>query len=148
MTKKVHTVTNTTYITATEICQMLRQVASEYAGKTIHIVLDNARYQKCDAVTSLAKDLQIELVFLHPYSPNLNLIERIWKFTKGKLRIQYYSDFESFKNTIDTIIKQTDTVFKGQVCRLIGEKIQLFDDMELVCENTYSAPKQANNQAA
>ena len=51
-------------------------------------------------------------------------------------------------NTIDTIIKQTDTVFKGQVCRLIGEKIQLFDDMELVCENTYSAPKQANNQAA
>ena len=101
-----------------------------------------------DAVTSLAKDLQIELVFLPPYSPNLNLIERIWKFTKGKLRIKYYSDFESFKNTIDTIIKQTDTVFKGQVCRLIGEKIQLFDDMELVCENTYSAPKQANNQAA
>ena len=69
MTKKVHTVTNTTYITATEICQMLRQVALEYAGKNIHIVLDNAMYQKCEAVTSLAKDLQIELVFLPPYSP-------------------------------------------------------------------------------
>ena len=148
MTKKVHTVTNTTYITATEICQMLRQVASEYAGKNIHIVLDNARYQKCEAVTSLAKDLQIELVFLPPYSPNLNLIERLWKFTKGKLRVQYYHDFKTFKDTIDTIIKNTDSVFKGQVCRLIGEKIQLFDDMELVCENTYSAPKKANYQAA
>lgn len=90
VTKKVHTVTNTTYITATEICQMLRQIASEYAGKKIHIVLDNARYQKCEAVTSLAKQFQIDLVFLPPYSPNLNLIERLWKFTKSKLRVQYY----------------------------------------------------------
>lgn len=59
MTKKVHTVTNTTYITATEICQMLRKVSTEYAGKKIHIVLDNARYQKCKMVTSLATELAI-----------------------------------------------------------------------------------------
>ena len=86
MTKKVHTITNTNYITATEICQMLRQVASEYAGKKIHIVLDNAKYQKCEIVTSLAKELKIELVYLPTYSPNLNLIERLWKFTKSRLR--------------------------------------------------------------
>ncbi|MEE1042016.1 MAG: IS630 family transposase, partial [Lachnospiraceae bacterium] len=90
MTKKVHTVTNSTYITATEICQMLKLVASEYHGKKIHIVLDNAKYQKCEMVTSLARELAIELVYLPPYSPNLNLIERLWKFTKGKLRVKYY----------------------------------------------------------
>ena len=148
MTRKVHTVTNTTYITATEICQMLEQVASEYAGRKIHIVLDNARYQKCEMVTSLARKLAIELVYLPPYSPNLNLIERLWKFTKGKLRVRYYSDFRTFRDTIDEIIRNTDSIFKEQVSRLIGEKIQLFDGLELVCENTYSVTKQATNQAA
>ena len=127
ITKKVHTVTNTTYITATEICQMLRVVASEYAGKKIHIVLDNAKYQKCEVVTSHARELAIDLVFLPPYSPNLNLIERLWKFTKGKLRVKYYNDFKTFKDTIDSIIRGTDNIFKGQISRLLGEKIQLFD---------------------
>ena len=148
MTKKVHTITNTTYITATEICQMLRLVASEYAGKKIHIVLDNARYQKCEMVTSLAKELAIDLVFLPPYSPNLNLIERLWKFTKGKLRVKYYSDFTTFKDTIDTIIDGSDNVFKDQVSKLVSEKIQLFDNLELICENTFSSLKRENNQAA
>ena len=51
---------STTYITATEICDMLAKVAKEYAGKTIHIALDNAKYQKCDAVKNLAAALGIE----------------------------------------------------------------------------------------
>lgn len=106
MTKKVHTVTNATYITATEVCQMLSQLASEYPNKKIHIVLDNARYQKCEVVTKLAESLGIDLVYLPSYSPNLNLIERVWKFTKGKLRVKYYSDFDTFKDAIDTIIKK------------------------------------------
>ena len=148
MTKKVHTITNTTYITATEICQMLRLVASEYAGKKIYIVLDNARYQKCEMVTSLAKELAINLIFLPPYSPNLNLIERLWKFTKSKLRVKYYSDFTTFRDTIDSIIDGTDNVFKEQVSKLVGEKIQLFDNLELICENTFSSLKRENNQAA
>lgn len=148
VTKKVHTVTNTTYITATEICQMLRTVASEYTGKKIHIVLDNAKYQKCDMVTSLARELAIELVFLPPYSPNLNLIERLWKFTKSKLRVKYYGDFNTFKGSIDSIISGTDNIFKEQISRLLGEKIQLFDQLELICENTFSAPKMAEKQAA
>ena len=148
MAKKVHTVTNTTYITATEICQMLRKVSSEYAGKKIHIVLDNARYQKCEMVTSLARELAIDLVYLPPYSPNLNLIERLWKFTKGKLRVKYYGDFESFRSAIDSIIEGTGTVFKDQVATLIGEKVQLFDGLKLVCENTLSIQKQADDQAA
>lgn len=138
VTKKVHTVTNDTYITATEICQMLRLVASEYPGKKIHIVLDNARYQKCDMVSLLAKELSIDLVFLPPYSPNLNLIERLWKFTKGKLRVKYYDDFTTFKQTIDGIINGVDNIFKEQISSLIGEKIQLFDNLTPVCENTFS----------
>jgi hypothetical protein len=73
--KKVTTVTNDTYITAVEICELLQKVAVEYAGKPIYIVLDNARYQKCKIVQELANQLGIYLIYIPPYSPNLNLID-------------------------------------------------------------------------
>jgi transposase len=46
------------------------------------LVLGNARYQKCALVQTLAAALGIELLYLPSYSPNLNLIERLWKFVK------------------------------------------------------------------
>ncbi|MCR5814511.1 MAG: transposase, partial [Desulfovibrio sp.] len=48
-----------------------------------YVVLDNTRYQRCAIVQKVAEKLKIKLVFLPPYSPNLNLIERFWKFVKG-----------------------------------------------------------------
>ena len=54
-------VTNDSYITATEVCDMLRKIAAEYAEKEVHLVLDNARYQKCQAVRELAGQLGIHL---------------------------------------------------------------------------------------
>jgi len=53
--------------------------------------------QKCATVQELAGELGIVLEYIPPYNPNLNLIERIWKFTKGELRSKYYGDFESFR---------------------------------------------------
>ena len=148
VTKKVTTVTNSTYITATEICEMLRKVSVEYAGKAIHIALDNARYQKCDVVKNLAASLGIELIYIPPYSPNLNPIERLWKFVKGKLRSKYYDDFSVFKTTIDSIVEGTQTEYKEQIATLIGEKVQLFDDLIPVCTNTYIHGKAQEQDAA
>ena len=50
----------------------------------ITLVLDNARYQRCQLVQNLARELHIELLFLPAYSPNLNLIERLLKFVKKR----------------------------------------------------------------
>ena len=147
VTKKVTTITNTTYITATEICLMLKKLATEYPGKAIHLVMDNARYQKCNAVKEMAATLGIDLVYIPPYSPNLNPIERLWKFVKGKLRSKYYDDFKEFSSTIDTIIKDTEGRYKQQIESLIGEKIQLFDDLIPFTENTFIR-QEASNQAA
>jgi hypothetical protein len=66
VSKKITTVANDTYITATEVCEMLRKVAAEYKGKAIHIVLDNARYQKCAVVMEQAEKLHITLHFMPP----------------------------------------------------------------------------------
>ena len=110
-------------------------------------VMDNARYQKCNAVKEMAATLGIDLVYIPPYSPNLNPIERLWKFVKGKLRSKYYDDFKEFSSTIDTIIKDTEGRYKQQIESLIGEKIQLFDDLIPLTENTFIR-QEASNQAA
>lgn len=145
VSKKITTVTNDTYITAAEICEMLRKISRDYAGKAVHVVLDNARYQKCAVVQELAKELGIRLVFIPPYSPNLNLIERLWKFTKSKLRSRYYSQFNVFQETIDSIVDSTHTFYKDAINQLIGEKIQLFDDLIAVTENSFRRNPHAQN---
>jgi len=128
ISKKVTTVTNDTYITAVEICELLKKIAVEYAGKPIFIVLDNARYQKCGIVQELANQLGINLIYIPPYSPNLNLIERLWKYVKSRLRTKYYDKFEVFQEKIDSIVNNADKKDKALIDRLIGEKVQLFDD--------------------
>ena len=70
-------------------------------AKTIYAFLDNARYSRNKDVYEHAEALNIELKFLPPYSPNLNLIERLWKFLKKKLRKnKYYDTFKKFKKAI------------------------------------------------
>ena len=59
VTKRILTVTNDSYITATEVCTMLRIIAKEYPERTVHIILDNARYQKCAIVQTLATEIGI-----------------------------------------------------------------------------------------
>ena len=61
---------------------MLRKVVLEHAKKAVHIVLDNARYQKCEVVTKLAQELGATLHYIPPYSPNLKMIECLWKYVK------------------------------------------------------------------
>lgn len=140
-TKEVLTITNTSYITATEVCGMLRKISEKYAGRNIHLVLDNARYQKCRIVQELAEQLHIDLVYIPPYSPNLNLIERFWKFVKGELRSKYYNDFTLFQQKIDTIIASSSKDNKEKISRLISREVQLFDGLEQICPNTFVTTK-------
>jgi transposase len=127
VSKKLTTITNDTYITSIQVCELLKNLAAEYVGKPIHIILDNASYQKCCLVSELAAELGITLIFIPPYSPNLNLIERWWKFAKGKLRTKYYTEFSEFINRIDTIVASSDGVYKKEVDSLITDNVQLFD---------------------
>ena len=137
VTGSVLTVTNDSYITATQVCEMLRKISAQYAGKTVHIILDNARYQKCQAVRSLALELGIDLLYIPPYSPNLNLIERFWKFVKGELRSKYYDNFSLFQEKIDSLIQSATGANRKRVAKLIGEKVQFFVALRPINENTF-----------
>ena len=139
VTKKVTTIANDKYITATEVCEMLRKVAAEYVGRAVHIVLDNARYQKCEVVTKLAQELGVVLHYIPPYSPNLNLIERLWKHVKSRLRTKYYDQFGDFTETIDAIIEDACGESKEIIDKLIGESVQIFDTLVPINGNSFAA---------
>ena len=69
--------------------------------KKIVIILDNARYQRAYEVQILAEKMGIELVFLPPYCPNLNLIERVRKYFKKQIsENKYYPTFEIFLSKV------------------------------------------------
>lgn len=105
VTKELLTITNETYINADSVCQLLLKIAQRYGSEPITVILDNARYQKCALVQGFAAKLGIELIFLPSYSPQLNLIERYWRFLKKKcLYSKYYPDFMKFKAAIERCI--------------------------------------------
>ena len=65
------------------------------------MVLDNAPYNKSSLVRDLAKELGIKIMYLPPYSPNLNPIERLWKFMKKEVMAnRYYPDVETFQREL------------------------------------------------
>ncbi len=67
-------------------------------AKKIHVILDNAKYHYSKAVRDFASTNKINLVYLPTYSPELNLIERLWKvFKKNVIYNKYYEKFDSFK---------------------------------------------------
>jgi len=97
ISKEILTLHNTTYISADTIIDFFRRLRNYYGESPIKIVLDNARYQHCQAVEQAAQTLNITLLFLPSYSPNLNIIERLWKFTREKILYgKYYETPELF----------------------------------------------------
>lgn len=125
------TVTNDTYITAASVCQLLELIAVEAAGRPVTIFLDNARYQHCALVESYARQLNLELEFLPSYSPNLNLIERLWKFVKKQcLYSEYYADFAAFKTAILQCLAQTHQRHKTDLDTLLTFNFQTFEEAQ------------------
>lgn len=133
VTHELVTVTNETYITAQTVCTLLERLAALNLSVPISVFLDNARYQKCALVRDTAARLHIELCFLPAYSPNLNLIERLWKFVKKQcLYSHYYADFASFKAAIVQCLSETDTRHKSALASLLTLRFQVFRKAQLV----------------
>jgi transposase len=133
ITHELVMVTNDTYITSSTVCTLLYQLAALNLGVPITIFLDNARYQKCALVIATAASLHIELCFLPAYSPNLNLIERLWKFVKKQcLYSKYYANFATFQAAIVTCLNETDTTHKSALDSLLTLRFQTLNKAQLL----------------
>lgn len=79
--------------------QLLEMLENKYAlAVTIFVILDNAKYHYSRKVRRFLEKSRVKLIFLPSYSPNLNLIERLWKFFKKKVLYNtYYEKLEDFR---------------------------------------------------
>ncbi len=127
-TREVTTVSNDSYITAPTVCELLEKLRAQESQLPLTLVLDNARYQKCKLVFEKAEELNVELLYLPPYSPNLNIIERLWKHVKQAcLKNTYYEDFNSFRGAIDDEIVKVNTTLQEELSTLFSLNFQIVD---------------------
>jgi transposase len=132
ITQTMVTVTNTSYINSPSVIELLGKLRLLHPGRPINVILDNAAYQRCYAVRGQAVLLDIELIFLPSYSPNLNLIERYWKFVKKKcLYNRFHGDFESFCKNIDDCNKSNEK-YTEKLKTLMTLKFQTFQNVQFL----------------
>jgi transposase len=126
ITHQVLNVVTEDYINANTVIALLDKLKAAYGDLPITVVLDNARYQHCQAVLQFAAQLGIELLFLPPYSPNLNLIERLWKFVKKTcLYSRCYETFGAFKESILACLNETQGKHKAKLATLLTLNFQI-----------------------
>jgi len=127
MTKEVVTITDHGYINAVSVYTLLQKLHDLFQNLPIVVIMDNARYQRCTLLKETARKLGIQIFFLPPYSPNLNLIEMLWKFVKKKtLYNQYYLHYGQFHKAISNCLKQTGTNYEQDLHTLLVAKFQSF----------------------
>jgi transposase len=133
VTRELVAVTNTTVVNTETMCELLRKIAALGLTGPITLVLDNARYQRNAVVQSLAESLGIELLFLPSYSPNLNLIERLWKFIKRRsLYGRYHPTFADFRAAIEQTIADLPAQHATDLTSLMTLNFQRFETVSLM----------------
>jgi transposase len=128
-------VTNEDYINSASVCELLQKIRRAHPDDSVPVklVMDNARYQRCRLVVAEAKSLGIEVVFLPPYSPHFNLIERLWKFVKKTcLYSCYYQSFASYKKSILDCLTSTDNNHQNKLRKLLNPKFLSFHNVRII----------------
>jgi len=82
------------------VCEFLGEIRSKNPTKPIVIILDNFRSHRANITFEFAKNNGIELVFLPPYSPELNPIEFIWKSIKKVVSREFIVDLDHMRDII------------------------------------------------
>ena len=133
VTRQLIYVANTTVVNTDTMCELLRKIAAKNLIGPITVVLDNARYQRNAVVQALAADLGISLLYLPSYSPNLNLIERLWKFIKRRsLYGRYHAKFADFQAAIQDTINELDISHAPRLTSLMTLNFQEFKNVSLI----------------
>ncbi len=104
-----------------------KELEAFYPNKaTIYVIIDNARYYKNSMVKDWLKTSRIEPIYLPPYSPNLNLIERFWKCLKKEVILnQFYPTFSEFKTALLDFCNKSSPEHKALLKKSVGTKLHL-----------------------
>lgn len=110
----------------------LREEHYANCDRPLHLVMDNARYQHCNFVKEHAQSLNIVLEFLPSYSPNLNLIERLWRYLKNIMGQTFYSTKDDFHDMIVKLLENLDEdIHREKLSSLMTRKFQRFENAQI-----------------
>jgi len=83
-----------------DVCEFLREIRFHNPEKEIVLILDNFRSHRAKDSVKCAEECGIKLIFLPPYSPDLNPIEFIWKSIKRVISHSFIRNLEYMKKII------------------------------------------------
>jgi transposase len=131
ITGQVTTRISTTYVKSHTAVDFMIQLRQQYMDLPIVLVMDNAGYQHCQFVLEKAKSMNIKILFLPPCSPNLNIIEKLWKFTKKKnLYAKYYETPAKFHRAITDFFIELNQKYQKDLETLLTLKFQLWENLD------------------
>lgn len=132
LTTKDVVILETETVNADAVIRLLEELARLHPVGTITLILDNARYHHAKKVTAwLKKHRRFKLLFLPSYSPNLNLIERLWRFLYQKiLSNRYFPTFGAFRETILDFFSNLHR-YRRPLSTLLTENFQIIPALEL-----------------
>jgi len=116
-------------INAQETIHLLDAIQLEYSDKrVIHLIADNARYYKSVVIQEYLtrEDCRIRFKYLPPYSPNLNFIERLWRYLhKHGIGTERRDSFREFEADVHQFFDETIHTDKDAIRQFIGTKMHL-----------------------
>lgn len=120
-------------INALSTIRLLEELNREQKVGKVYVILDNARYYHANLVTEwLQHHLRFKLMFLPPYSPNLNIIERLWKLYHTKItNNQYFENFKDFKKASLEFFENLKQ-YKPELDSLLTDNFQTLPDLNAI----------------
>lgn len=112
--------------TANTFHQFLEVILHRYPDKQIYLILDNAKIHHAKVLAPfLADHPALHLLFLPPYSPNLNNVERLWKWLREKVILNtYFPNLGAIKKAVGHFLRFLEgakTEIQSRLCRLTGD---------------------------
>ena len=122
------TIVESDSVNAQSTLELLKKLEGKYLNaKRIVVICDNARYYRSKLVSEYVEKSKVELKFLPPYAPNLNLIERLWRFMNKKVRNnRYYCKFMDFKKSIIDFFNNI-SIFKEDLKNLLSKNFHIIN---------------------
>ncbi len=115
-------------VNAQNTIALYQKLLAHQPGKKLLIICDNAPYYRSGLLQNWLKDqLLLKQWFLPTYSPNLNLIERLWGFMKQKVAsLTFYSTYKEFKAAILNFFRHIDQ-YEFELNQLLTLKFQILN---------------------
>ena len=115
-------------ITGEQFVKLLEALLAKHPDTEKFILyLDNARYYSKPVVKEwLSRHRQFHLVFLPAYSPNLNLIERLWKFLRKKALNRWHVTFESMQAAVAEVLDRLGE-YRDELSTLMTERFAIVE---------------------